>query len=89
MNVQQFRYALEIYNCRSMNKAAQRLFITQPALSQSIRDLEKETADMTGILLSISNTLDDAELNDRLKENQIKIVRYIKRQKRMQNLLKI
>lgn len=42
MNVQQFRYALEIYNCRSMNKAAQRLFITQPALSQSIRDLEKD-----------------------------------------------
>lgn len=42
MNIQQFRYALEIYNSRSMNKAAQHLYITQPALSQSIRDLEKD-----------------------------------------------
>lgn len=42
MNVQQFRYALEIYRNRSMNKAAQSLYISQPALSQSIRELEKD-----------------------------------------------
>ena len=42
MNLQQFRYALEIYHCQSMNKAAKILFVSQPALSQSIKDLERD-----------------------------------------------
>lgn len=42
MNLQQFRYALEIYKSQSINKAAANLFLTQPALSQSIRDLEND-----------------------------------------------
>lgn len=42
MNIQQFRYALEVYRCESINKAAHALFISQPALSQSIRDLEND-----------------------------------------------
>ncbi|MEA5093392.1 HTH-type transcriptional regulator CysB [bioreactor metagenome] len=42
MTLQQLRYAIAIADCNSMNKAAQSLFISQPSLSASIRDLENE-----------------------------------------------
>lgn len=42
MTLQQLRYAVCIAEQKSMNKAANQLFITQPSLSSTIRDLEKE-----------------------------------------------
>ena len=36
------RYAVTVADCGSMNEAAHRLFITQPSLSSTIRELEKE-----------------------------------------------
>ena len=42
MNIQQIRYVLEVADSSSMREASTRLFITQPALSASIRDLEEE-----------------------------------------------
>lgn len=42
MTLQQLRYAITIADCNSMNKAAKALFISQPSLSASIRDLENE-----------------------------------------------
>ncbi|WMC93282.1 LysR family transcriptional regulator [Kineothrix sp. MB12-C1] len=42
MTLQQLRYAICIANQKSMNKAAAELFITQPSLSSTIRDLEEE-----------------------------------------------
>ncbi len=42
MTLQQLRYAVCIANNKSMNKAAAELFITQPSLSSTIRDLEEE-----------------------------------------------
>ncbi len=42
MTLQQLRYAVCIANQKSMNKAAAELFITQPSLSSTIRDLEHE-----------------------------------------------
>lgn len=42
MTLQQLRYAISIANNKSMNKAAAELFITQPSLSSTIRDLENE-----------------------------------------------
>ncbi len=42
MTLQQLRYAVTIADCGSMNEAAHRLFITQPSLSSTIKDLEKE-----------------------------------------------
>ncbi len=36
------KYAVTVADCRSMNEAAHRLFITQPSLSSTIRELEKE-----------------------------------------------
>jgi len=42
MTLQQLRYAVCIAKNKSMNKAAEELYITQPSLSGTIRDLEKE-----------------------------------------------
>lgn len=42
MTLQQLRYAVAIVDHKSMNKAAAELFITQPGLSHTIKDLENE-----------------------------------------------
>ncbi len=42
MTLQQIKYALEAAEAGSMNRAAERLFISQPALSGAIRELEEE-----------------------------------------------
>jgi len=42
VTLQQLRYAIAIADCNSMNKAAQSLFVSQPSLSASIRELENE-----------------------------------------------
>ena len=42
MNITQMKYVLTIAGCSSMREAAGRLFISQPALSASVRELEEE-----------------------------------------------
>lgn len=42
MTLQQLRYLVKISKCQSITIAAQRLYIAQPSLSKSIKDLEKE-----------------------------------------------
>ncbi|MCC8045810.1 MAG: LysR family transcriptional regulator [Clostridiales bacterium] len=42
MTLQQILYAVTIADMKSMNKAAAALYVSQPALSSAIRDLEKE-----------------------------------------------
>lgn len=42
MNLQQLKYALEVYRQNSFRKAAQSLFVTQPTLSIAIKELEKD-----------------------------------------------
>ena len=42
MTLQQLRYAVTIADHKSMSQAAAELFITQPSLSNTIKDLEKE-----------------------------------------------
>ena len=42
MTLQQLKYIIEIVNCGSINEAAGRLFITQPSLSKSVKELENE-----------------------------------------------
>lgn len=42
MTLQQLRYIIEIAQSGSISLAAQRLYITQPSLSKSVADLEKE-----------------------------------------------
>lgn len=42
MTLAQLEYIMEIYHCGSMNKASQRLFVSQSAISTAIRELEDE-----------------------------------------------
>ena len=42
MTLQQMKYVIEIAERGSMNEAAKSLFMSQPSLSQAIRDLEDE-----------------------------------------------
>ena len=42
MTFLQLNYIIEIYNCGSINIAAQKLFLSQSSLSSSIRELEQE-----------------------------------------------
>lgn len=58
MKIEQLEYFLDISHTQSLNKSAQRLFITQPGLTKSIQKLEEEigaslfTRDKTGIFLN-------------------------------------
>jgi DNA-binding transcriptional LysR family regulator len=52
MTLQQLKYVIEVARCRSINKAAQNLFISQPSLSNAIKELEK---DMGIIIFSRTN----------------------------------
>lgn len=42
MRLEQLKYLVEVANCKSINKAAQNLYMTQPALSIAINALEEE-----------------------------------------------
>ena len=51
MRIQQLHYIVKIVGTGSMNEAAKQLFITQPSLSNAVRDLEREM----GIKIFIRN----------------------------------
>ena len=42
ITLQQLKYVIEVSRSRSINKAAQNLFISQPSLSNAIKELENE-----------------------------------------------
>ena len=42
MTIQKMRYLIEIVNTGSMSEAAKKLFITQPSLSSSVKELEEQ-----------------------------------------------
>lgn len=42
MTLQQLRYMIKIVECGSINEAAKQLFITQPSLSNAVKELEHE-----------------------------------------------
>lgn len=42
MTLQQLKYIVEISNCGSMREASAKLFVSQPSLSVSVKELEEE-----------------------------------------------
>ncbi len=63
MTLQQLKYMIEIVNCGSINEAAKRLFITQPSLSNAVKELEAEIGIelFTRTSRGIALTVDGAE----------------------------
>ena len=41
MTLQQLRYAIAVADCGSMNQAAAKLFISQPSLSEAVKELRE------------------------------------------------
>ncbi len=41
MNIQQLRYVVAIANSGTFREAAEKMYVSQPSLSISVRDLEK------------------------------------------------
>ena len=82
MNLQQCRYVEVIARCGSFNQAAKELFVTQPNLSSSIKDLENEL----GVQLFIRSNM-----GVRLTEDGYDFLKYAKRlkPKRQQEQLEI
>jgi DNA-binding transcriptional LysR family regulator len=62
MTLQQLKYVVEIVKSGSMSEAAKRLYISQPSLSNAIKDLEKELGfelfirNNRGITLSVNGS---------------------------------
>ena len=42
MTLQQLKYIIEIVNSGSMSEASKRLYISQPSLSNAVKELERE-----------------------------------------------
>ena len=42
MNIQQLRYVVAIANSGTFREAAEKMYVSQPSLSISVRDLEKK-----------------------------------------------
>ncbi len=70
MNINQIKYVLEIASSSSMREAATKLFVSQPALSASVRELEEEL----GILI-----FDRTNKGITLTEDGSEFVNYAKR----------
>ena len=51
MNILYLKYAVEVAECGTMNKAADKLYVAQPNLSRAIKELEREL----GITIFIRN----------------------------------
>lgn len=62
MTLQQLKYMIEVVNCGSINEAAKKLYITQPSLSNAMKELEAEIGvelfvrTPKGITLSVDGT---------------------------------
>lgn len=44
MTLQQLKYVIEVARSRSISKAAQALFISQPSLSNALKELKRKSA---------------------------------------------
>ena len=48
MTLQQIIYLLTIAECRSMNKAAEKMYVAQSTLTGAVKDVEKELGNGIG-----------------------------------------
>lgn len=72
MTIQQLEYFEAVFKCRNMRKAAEDIFVSQPAISTVVRNLENEL----GVILFIrSNPLVPTDVGFRLHELAVDLIR--------------
>lgn len=72
MQLKQLAYFVEIIQCRSMSRAARKLYISQPSLSQTIQNLEEELG--FPLLIRTSQGVLPTEMGKRVYRDARKIV---------------
>lgn len=89
MTLNQLRYVLEVAKYPSMREAANQLFITQPALSSSIRDLENELGMLlfertkNGIILTNEGEAFLADIKKVISQFEILEDKYLSQEKKI------
>ena len=53
MTIVQIKYFITVVKCASYTKAAEQLFISQPALSRHIKNMEEELNEVEGGLANV------------------------------------
>ncbi len=88
MTLQQLKYVLEVAKCGSINEASKNLFISQPSLSNAIKELEKElqitifNRTNKGIILSKEGTEFLSYARQIIEQTSLLEERYINKKKR-------
>lgn len=88
MTLQQLKYVLEVAKCGSINEASKNLFISQPSLSNAIKELEKElqitifNRTNKGIILSKEGTEFLSYAQQIIEQTSLLEERYINKKKR-------
>lgn len=72
MKIQQLRYFIEVCNCGTITEAAEKLYVSQPSITQSIKDLEQSIG--TNLFRRINKRLYLTKEGEYLFANAIKIV---------------
>lgn len=72
MQLRQLAYFIEIIQCQSMTRAARKLYISQPSLSQTIQNLEEELG--FPLLIRTSHGVQPTEMGKRVYRDARKIV---------------
>lgn len=88
MTLQQLKYVLEVAKCGSINEASKSLFISQPSLSNAIKELEKElqitifNRTNKGIILSKEGTEFLSYAQQIIEQTSLLEEKYINKKKR-------
>ncbi len=91
MTLQQLKYVIEIQKCGSINEAAKRLFISQPSLSNAIKELEIELGikifnrTNRGVRLSLDGVEFSAYARQVLEQAELLETRYLGLNKKTQH----
>ena len=64
MTLTQLNYFITIAETKSLNKAADQLYVSQPSLTNSMKELEKELYKMLKVLDAYESTKDIEEVEE-------------------------
>lgn len=72
MNLRQLRYFVEVCNCKSVTKAAAKLHVSQPSISNAIKDLEQDSG--VSLFVRMNKTLSITQAGEFLYDRAVVIL---------------